>query len=746
MVEEEFLELFIDETRDYLSKLNELLVKVGKGDSEAIKEAFRLMHSIKGNAAMVGLSKISELAHRAEDVLAMIRDGKLSVSDSLMKALFSALDAISIALDELEKSGSLSSDCEARLEEATSKLESIRHSKEIKELESRANEALEFLRSFAGKLDELKEVGGMLNEVASSINAVTQALTTEGTEKASKSGVSGESAEASGSDVVGGEVSEGGSASTSVRNVDALKLSDHELEKAAAAVKKGLQLYLVKLVFKDASPMVVLRYFTALSKLGELGEIIKSVPSGDKISEVRSREVYVLLAIRKLAELDEKIREIPDLEAYDVSKVKPEDVGINEEVLKSISTSSEVDKLAALEDLLKKVEEGIEDSRPVSEERGEGASHKMEKVRVSVKSLDKLFNLVGELVLIKSRLTDIATKYDVPGLREALATFSRLVSELQDEVMRMRLVPLQYLYRTIPRLVTELSSKYGKDVDVYLEGEDISLDRKVLEDLANPLYTLIEVLVRDDIEGPEERARKGKPKVATLQVRASREGNHVVITVESDGRGIDVEEVKRRAVELGLVPSSAVEKMSDEEALMLVTMPGFALKNGAYSGLDSVKRSIESLGGSLEIYTTLDSETKFVIKIPVSMATLRALLIRLGNEVYAVPVSSVVTTIKVGNEDYVGSLKVIKYQDSVIPIYDLMEFLGMSNGSSRKYAVVIEKRGKLAALAVDEILGQDDVVVKPLGKVLASIKGISGATIIGGGKVCLILDIQSLIP
>ena len=740
MVEEEFLELFIDETRDYVSKLNELLVKVSKGDKEAIKEAFRLMHSIKGNAAMVGLTKISELAHKAEDVLAMVRDSKLSIDDKLMKELFNALDAISSALDSLEKSSKLSDDVETKLEEVASKLEGIKHKEEVDKLKSKADEALNFLRNFANKLDELRDVKEALTEISSSLGSVTEAMSKELTSE----GTEGTKGEAKVSNQLTTSVSKETKVGPDYSKI--YKLNDTELERAATAIKKGLQLYLVKLVFKDSSPMVVLRYFTALSKLGELGEIIKTVPSGNEISEVRAREVLVLMAIRKLSELDEKIKEIPDLESYDVSKVKPEDVGINEEILDTLSPTGEVDRLAALEDLLKKVEEGIEESKPVSEERGEGTSHKMEKVRVSVKSLDKLFNLVGELVLIKSRLTDIATKYDVPGLREALATFSRLVSELQDEVMRMRLVPLQYLYRTIPRLVTEFSSKYGKDVDVYLEGEDISLDRKVLEELANPLYTLIEVLIRDDIEKPEERAKKGKPNVATLQVRASREGNHVVITVESDGRGIDVEEVKRRAVELGLVPSSAIEKMSDDEALMLVTMPGFSLKNGAYSGLDAVKRSIESLGGSLEIYTTLDSETKFVIKIPVSMATLRALLIRLGNEVFAVPVSTVVTTIKVNSEDFVGSLKVIKYQDSVIPLYDLMEFLGLSDGSSRKYAVVVEKRGKLVALAVDEILGQDDVVVKPLGKVLASIKGISGATIIGGGKVCLILDVQSLIP
>ena len=712
MTGKEYLQLFIDETREYLLTLNELLVKVREGDENSLKEVLRLIHSIKGNAAMLELNAISTLAHKVEDVLIMIRDGRIRLNNALISKLFRIVDLLSEALDALEKNGRLNEEIEKKLRDVTSQFEKVLSNSNKRKLEeeisSRAEEALEFIKQHKGRLDDLPGLDKVTEELTSTISKITEARDTES---------------------IGDEL---------------LKLGDEERRKAALAIKRGLHLYKIILKFNVEQPLMTLRYFIALSKLGEVGDIIKSVPSGDEISKSKTKEVKILMAIKKLAELEDKVKEIPDLESYNTLRVNPEDIGITEDVLKNVKGEGTDDKVMAIERILREVEE----RRETEGSNSYSASHKMEEVRVNVKSLDKLFNLVGELVLIKSRLSAVAARHDIPILKEVLATFSRLVSELQDEVMRMRLVPLQYLFKMIPRYVSETASKYGKEVDILLEGEEITLDRKVLEELSRPIFTLIEVLIRDDIEKPEERVKKGKDKIATLHIKASREGNYVIISVGSDGRGIDVDEVKKRAIELGLMPASVIEKMSNEEALLLVTMPGFSLKNGEFSGLDAVKKCVESLGGSLEIYTVLDAETKFLLKIPVSMATLRALLIRLNDEVYAIPMSSVITTLKVNEEDleYLGGYRVIKYQNQVIPFHNLKEVLGMPNEKcERNYAVIVEKRGKLLALGVDEILDQDDIVVKPLGKILSGIRGISGATVLGGGKVCLILDIQSLV-
>jgi len=723
VINKEYLELFIDEAREYLLALNELLVKAKDGDENSVKEILRLIHSIKGNAAMLELNAISTLAHRVEDVLILIRDRRIKLDNTLINKLFMVVDLLSEALDVLEKNSKLSKEIERKLLDTASQFEKVLNTnteeKVKKRLEndisSRAKEALEFIKKHKDKPINLPELGKVTKELTSAINKIMKVH-----EFKNKN--------------AGDEL---------------FKLDYEERKKAALAVKRSLYLYKIILKFNVEQPLLTLRYFIALSKLGEIGDVIKSIPTGDEISKSKAKEVRILIAIKKLAELEDKLKEIPDLESYDVLKVDPEDIGITDDILRKVKEDETADKVRAIERILKEVEE----REKVEDNSSYDASHKMEEVRVNVKSLDKLFNLVGELVLIKSRLSAIAARYDVPILKEILATFNRLVSELQDEVMRMRLVPLQYLFKMIPRYMSEIASKYGKEVDVLLEGGEIALDRKVLEELSQPIFTLIEVLIRDDIEKPEERIKKGKDKIATLHIRASKEGNFVIISIGSDGKGIDVDEVKRRVIELGLIPASVIEKMSNEEALSLVTIPGFSLRNGEYSGLDAVKKSIESLGGSLEIHTVLDSETKFLLKIPVSMATLRALfikralLIRLNDEVYAIPVSSVITTLKVNEEnlEYLGGSKVIKYRNQIIPFHNLKEILGMpSKECERNYAVIVEKRGKLLALGVDEVLDQDDIVVKPLGKMLSGIKGISGATILGG-RVCLILDIQSLI-
>lgn len=715
--DKEYLELFLEEARDYIDSLNELLPKLEKNmeNLEVINEVFRLMHSLKGNARMLGLENISKLAHKAEDLLAIVRDGRLKLTKEHVKLLFRVLDKLNEMLSLVEEKAT---DKEADISEILKELEkalAIEEKSEASVSTEKAKEALEFLRKLALSEEKPKEVFEALENVSKSFN------------KISKHEVSEESKNIEDEDA----------------DKELFKLSNVEREKALDALARGLQFYKITLKFKE-TPMFVLRYFVALQKIGELGEIIKTIPSGSEVSQTKTYRVTILAAVRKLNELDEVAKEIPDLESYDARKVEIEALGLREDEV-SMKVESTADKLAEIENLLKKVEEKEAETKSLLAEEQQ-QSQKLGEVRVNVKSLDTLFNLVGELVLVKSRLAAIISKYDIPNIKETLATFERLVSELQDEVMRMRLVPLQYVFRNIPRYVSELSEKYGREVDVYFEGSEISLDRKVLEDLAEPLFKLIEILIRDDVEKAEERSRKGKPSVGTIRLVAAREGNHVILTVESDGRGIDAEEVKKRAVELGLVPATTVEKMGKEEALMLTTLPGFSLRNGAWSGLDSIKKAVEALGGTLEIYSKVDAETKFLFKIPVSMATLRALLVKLGTTPYAIPVTSVITTIKLTDRGSVGQADVVKYQDKILPIYDLACLLGIDGATDKKYAVIVEKRGKLVALAVDEILGQEDIVVKPLSRILARTKGLAGATILGDGRVCLILDPLSLIP
>ena len=718
-VDKEFLEVFLDEASEFLDKLDYLLPKLEKEpeNKEVINEIFRIMHSLKGNAATIGLSDLSEIAHKAEDLLDLVRREKLKVSKEILSALFDVVNFISSYVNalttgkkpELDKTSILKKleslaggTTKKSLERTTMSREEVESY--IKKLEDKARSALEFLReqsrsSSRDKVSERVEEGQVMEQ--------------ERLEEKKEN----------------------------VGDTRLFVLNDVEKQRVAEAIAKEYSLYAVTLKFRDPS-LLVIRYFQALQKLGEAGDVIKTVPSGDEVMKKSTDAIRVLIGVKKLGDLEDVVKELNDVSSYDIKRINLEDLGIS---IDELRIQKPVDRLSELENIFKKIEEFGEEPVKPSESEAEEAK-KLEEVRVNVKSLDALFNLVGELVLIKSRLLSIANQYDIQALKEALSTFERLVNELQNEIMQMRLVPLHYIFRRLPRIVSELSEKFKKDIDVYYEGGEIALDRKVLEELSVPLFKVVEILVRDDIEDSETRVRKGKSSIGTIRVYAFREGNRVIITVESDGKGLDPEEIAKRAVELGLIPASSVEKMTNEEKLMLVTLPGFSLKNGELSGFDSIKHSVESIGGTLEIYSKMDAETRVTFKIPVSMATLRALLIKLGEQIYAIPVSPVVTTMKVDGMSTIGNVKVIEYQDKVITVHDLGEILGMSSHSSDKsYIVLVEKRGKLVGLRVDEILGQEDIVVKPLSKLLSNAKGFSGATILGDGRVCLIIDPISIL-
>jgi len=718
-IDKEFLEVFLDEASEFLDKLDYLLPRLEKEpeNEEVINEIFRIMHSLKGNAAIVGLSDLSEIAHKTEDLLDLVRKGKLKVNKEIISALFDVVSFISSYINALSAGKKPELDTtsilkkleslvggadETSLEIATAFGEEVKS--HIKKLEDEARSALEFLREqiHSSSIDEASE---RVEE--------KRVMKQDRLEEKKKT----------------------------IEYTQLFVLNDIEKQRLAEAIAKEYSLYAVTLKFRDPS-LIVIRYFQALQKFGEVGDVIKAVPSGDEIVKKSTDTIKVLIGVKKLGDLEDAIKELNDVLSYDVNRVSLEDLGVN---IDELRMQEPVDRLSELENVFKKIEEFGEEQAKPSETKAEEAK-KLEEVRVNVKSLDVLFNLVGELVLIKSRLLSIANQYDIQALKEALSTFERLVNELQNEIMQMRLVPLHYIFRRLPRIVSELSEKFNKDVDVYYEGGEIALDRKVLEELSVPLFKVVEILVRDDIEDSETRVRKGKSPIGTIRVYAFREGNRVIITVESDGKGLDPEEIAKRAVELGLIPPTSVEKMSNEEKLMLVTLPGFSLKNGELSGFDSIKHSVESIGGTLEIYSKMDAETRVTFKIPVSMATLRALLIKLGEQVYAIPVSAVVTTMKVDSVNMIGSVGVIKYQSKVITVYNLGEILGISTRSTDKsYIVLIEKRGKLIGLQVDEILGQEDIVVKPLSKLLSNAKRFSGATILGDGKVCLIIDPISIL-
>jgi len=464
------------------------------------------------------------------------------------------------------------------------------------------------------------------------------------------------------------------------------------------------------------------------------------------------KSVRAFMTFRELKELGEIVKCIPDEDRL-------EDGDFDRSFSIFLKTGASDDEIK--ERILKKVSEvaGVEvHSVETAPQKSGGTKSEMKSVqtvRVSIERLDSLMNLVGELVISKSRLFQIKNKYAIDELNETLAYIDKLTTSLQEEVQEMRMVEVSYVFDRFPRMVRDLAKKEGKKVEFIVKGRDIELDRTVLDEIGDPLVHLLRNCIDHGIEPPEERLEKGKSEVGRVMLKARRVKDHVEIVVEDDGRGIDPEKIKRIAVERGLISEKEASGMSPEDARMLIFTPGFSSAekvtdiSGRGVGLDVVRNKILALGGTVELESEVDRGTRFVLKLPLTLAITKALLISAGGRIYAIPLNNVSEILNVKREDLttVMGQEVIQLRGRILPVYDLMTLLGKpatGNGSDARPVVVVEKGGNLIGIAVDELIGQQEIVIKGLEGKLRDVRGFAGSTIMGDGRVSLILDIASL--
>jgi two-component system chemotaxis sensor kinase CheA len=397
---------------------------------------------------------------------------------------------------------------------------------------------------------------------------------------------------------------------------------------------------------------------------------------------------------------------------------------------------------------------------PKGEKHGE-----VQAVRIPLAKLDNLMDIAGELSINKIRLVQAAQAGENTALKEAVAQISRLTSQLQDQMMQIRLVPLEHIFAPYPRLMRDIAADQNKEVDLIVEGSNIGLDRSIQDEINEPLLHLLKNAVTHGIEEPEERERLNKPRRGQIKLLARRERNFVVMEFSDDGRGIDIEEIRKVALNRRIVTREELSALTPKEVVMLITYPGYSRAKkvteaaGRGVGLNASRIKVESFGGTLDIDSRPNGGTTFRIKLPLTMATVQAMLVGVAEETYCIPLSYIAETIKVSGQEIktIEHHEVISYRDSVLPLLRLREKLGFStsrfqppasdtlNRMSAMRVVVVEGGSKKAGLAVDSLLGQQDVVVKPLTGILKEIKGISGATILGTGKAALIVDVPSLL-
>jgi len=385
-------------------------------------------------------------------------------------------------------------------------------------------------------------------------------------------------------------------------------------------------------------------------------------------------------------------------------------------------------------------------------------------VRVDVKRLDDLMNQVGELVLERNRMIQLNSNYqseiDVEVFGEDFSKLSKRInfvtSELQSQVLKLRMIPVEKVFKKFPRIVRNLARDLGKEVDLQLFGEETELDRSVVDEIGDPLIHLIRNAMDHGLETPEERVAAGKPRSGTVVLAAGHEGNQIVISIKDDGRGIDPEKVGRKAVEKGLVTEDQLASMMPREILDLVFLPGFSTKekatdlSGRGVGMDVVRTNIKKLNGIIDIKSELGKGSEFILKLPLTLAIIQSLLVEVNGEIYSIPLSAVLETLRVEIEQFhtIGGREVLKLRDSVLPLVRLQSVFSVQGEhikSGSCYVVVVGVAEKRIGLVVTRLLGQQEVAIKSLGKYLANLPGIAGSTILGDGNVALIIDPVGLI-
>jgi len=522
-----------------------------------------------------------------------------------------------------------------------------------------------------------------------------------------------------------------------------MELEHHLVEVLNKAAQEGLSAYKIDILLKETCMLKAARAFIVFNTLETFGEIVYSNPPVEDIEDEKFDLTFSIMLITSSieAELLDSLNQISEIEKIEITLLDDsiDIIEINDVEPNTDKDFSEFHK---------------EDTKNEKETRS-NVGKIGKTVRVDIDRLDNLMNLVSELIIIKTRMDDLSGKATGENMTEAIEYLERITTSLHDAVMKVRMVPIERVFNRFPRLVRDLSKELGKEIDLQMSGEETEVDRTVIDEIGDPLIHLIRNSIDHGIELPKDRIKIGKPERGNLILKSYPDGNNVVIEVEDDGKGIDYKKIVRKALEKGLLTEKEAENLSIEESINLLFLPGFSTAekvsdlSGRGVGLDVVKSKIESINGSVEVESVEDKGTKFIIRIPLTLAIIQALLIKLSDEIYAIPLSSVTEIVNISSSDIrdVQGQEIALYRGKTIPVLRLKALLEIPEDDVDEdlVVVVVNKGEKQAGLIVDSLIGQQEIVIKSLGKYLAGIKYISGATILGNGNISLILDVNSLI-
>lgn len=694
----QYLEIFIDESEEHLQTLSDCIMVLEKepDNKDTINEVFRAAHSLKGMAGTMGFKRMQHLTHDMENVFQEVRSDHIKVTSGMIDLLFKCLDALEGYVDNIKSTS----------DEGTEDNEVI-----IKEL-----------NDFIAKTEGAEEAG---NTETSEAKEAAPESTQE--EKAGQ---------------------------------EKIELTNDEKKAIREAESNGQHIYVMTVHIQKDCLLKAARAFLVFKAVEDFGQILVYRPSSQDIEDEKFEFEFSFFLASE--ESEDKIVAVAKA-VSEIEKVDVEEIHLDEYVKEAEAQEEQQAKEATAEQ-----KEAPAEAPKAAEKKAPAANAKKQTnakpvtgrtVRVDIEKLDALMNQVSELIIAKNSLVSISSnesgEYQNQSFHEQIEYLERITTNLHESVMKVRMVPIESVVNKFPRMIRDLSRKLGKKMELYMTGEDTELDRTVVDQIGDPLQHLLRNSADHGLEDNATRVERGKPEVGSIFLKAFQEGNNVIIEVGDDGNGIDVAAVRDKAVERGVITAEQAENMSQKEIINILFLPSFSMAkkitdiSGRGVGLDVVKSNIEALGGDVEVRTQLGEGTTFIVRLPLTLAIIQALMVEIRDEKYAIALGSIsnIESIPVNEIKYVQAQEVIHLRGAVIPLIRLDQVLDMEEKQEEpeNLTVVIVKKGdSLAGLVVDNLIGQQEIVIKSLGKYINNNKIISGATILGDGEVALILDVNTL--
>ena len=534
-------------------------------------------------------------------------------------------------------------------------------------------------------------------------------------------------------------------------DVSQMSLNDTEKEMASTAIAQGMKVYELTIRLRQGTLLKSVRAYMAMKALDEMGDVIKTDPLVEDLERDNFGQEFSVLLVTDNA--SEKIHDtIISIAEIETVLVTPCSVAVPTTMEAVKNKTTDVSSSAtALETGVAEIARGEKTETAVAKNKGRAL------LRVDAEKLDSLLNLVGELVINKTRLQQIGLTNQLQELSEAIEQMDRVTTDLQSVVMKLRMVPVSQVFNRFPRMVRDLSHSLGKEINLIIQGEETELDRTVIDEIGDPLVHLLRNSIDHGIEKPEDRTASGKNPVGEVRLIARHEGNNVLLMVTDDGKGLKAEAIKQKAMEKGLITKAELDVMELNDIMKLIFLPGFSTAetvtdvSGRGVGMDAVRTKIEALGGVLELDSNPGQGTRVRIRLPLTLAIIQALLVQVHEETYAIPLGSIDSTINITPEEIrtIQQQEVILLRGQIIPLVRLGNSLGIKSAAGFEegqelYVVIVQAGDHKIGLLVDSLVGQQEIVIKSLGKILTGIRQIAGATILGDGQVVLILDVNAL--